>query len=105
MKRFVFVFMASFGLGWLAQSAPVKIVLPQETATLKPGPGAELAAANCIVCHSVEYINTQPKLTRTAWKASVEKMRGKFGAPIAEDQIEKLADYLAATYGKPDPVK
>ena len=105
MKTILFSLVFLFSLGWLAQSAPVRIILPVETAALKKGPGAELAAANCLTCHSADYINMQPSLTRTAWKASVDKMRGKFGAPIPEDQVEKLADYLAAAYGKPEPVK
>lgn len=105
MKALPLIITLSIGLGWIAQSAPVKIELPAETATLKPAPGAELAAGNCMVCHSVEYISTQPTQTRTAWKASVEKMRAKFGAPIAEEQIAALVDYLTTAYGKPDPVK
>lgn len=78
---------------------PVKIVLPPETATLKPGPGAELAVASCLVCHSAEYISTQPVMPRAFWKASVDKMRAKFGAPITDEQMEKLADYLVYAYG------
>ena len=105
MKPVIVTLTFVFTLGWLAQSAPVKIVLPVETAALKKGPGVELAATNCLTCHSADYISTQPRLTRTAWKASVDKMRGKFGAPIPEDQVDKLAAYLAASYGKPDPVK
>lgn len=105
MKSFALILAASLGLGWIARSEPVKIELPMETATFKNSPGAELAAGNCMVCHSTEYISTQPPLTRTAWKASVEKMRAKFGAPIPEDQVEKLVDYLTTAYGKPDPAK
>ena len=105
MKSFVITLVLSLSLGLLVQSAPVTITLPVEVAALRQGPGVELAAANCMTCHSAEYINTQPSLTRTAWKASVDKMRAKFGAPIPEDQVEKLADYLAAAYGKPEPVK
>ena len=105
MKPFVLTFVLSLSLGWLAQSAPVSITLPVETAALRKAPGVEIAAMQCMTCHSAEYINTQPSLTRTAWKASVDKMRAKFGAPIPEDQVEKLADYLAAAYGKPDPAK
>ncbi len=100
MRKLVLTIALSLTLGWFAQSAPVKIQLPPETAALKPGPGAELAAANCLTCHSVEYIATQPPLTRVAWKASVDKMKGKFGAPIPDDTVEKLADYLTASYGK-----
>src|SRR6478735_7272152 len=100
MKRLLILPLSLAG-GWLAYSAPVKLELPMETAILKPGQGLELVAASCLTCHSAEYISTQPKLTRTAWKASVDKMRGKFGAPIADDQVEKLTDYLTAAYGKP----
>src|SRR5260221_6253625 len=74
--------------------------LPPETAKLKPGPGAGVAMANCMLCHSVDYISTQPPLTRTAWKAAVEKMRLKYGAPIATNKVDEIADYLAATYGR-----
>ncbi|MDB6117777.1 MAG: Cytochrome c [Verrucomicrobiaceae bacterium] len=105
MKTILISLAFSFVGGWLAQSAPVSITLPVEVAALRNAPGAELAAMHCMTCHSAEYINSQPSLTRTAWKASVEKMRGKFAAPIPEDQVEKLADYLAAIYGMPEPVK
>ena len=105
MKPFSVTLVLSLALGWLAQSAPVRITLPVEVAALRKAPGAELAAMHCLTCHSAEYINTQPSLTRTAWKASVDKMRAKFGAPIPDDQVDKLADYLAAAYGKAEPLK
>jgi hypothetical protein len=44
-------------------------------------------------------------MPRAFWKASVEKMRAKFGAPITDDQMEKLTDYLVTAYGKADAVK
>ena len=105
MKTFLTTLFLCFSLGWLAQSAPVKITLPVEVAALRPGPGVELAAVQCLTCHSADYINTQPSLTHDAWKAAVDKMRLKFAAPIPEDQVAKLADYLAAAYGKPDAPK
>src|SRR6266446_1051492 len=40
----------------LAQAGELKITLPHETGTLKPGAGIELAQANCLTCHSAEYI-------------------------------------------------
>ena len=81
-----------------AQAAPL-ITLPTETLTVKPGPGAELAAGHCLVCHSAHYISTQPVLPRAFWKASVEKMQKKYGAPIADEQIAPLVEYLVHTYG------
>lgn len=105
MKPLALTLVFSLLVGFFAHSAPVAITLPTEVAALRQGPGVELAGLQCLTCHSAEYINSQPSLTRTAWKASVDKMRGKFGAPIPDDQVDKLADYLAAAYGKPEPAK
>lgn len=84
-----------FTLGALAADA---WKLPMETAKLKPGPNAPLAIANCTLCHSADYLSTQPPLTRQAWRATVEKMRLKYGAPIATNNVDALADYLSAAY-------
>jgi mono/diheme cytochrome c family protein len=80
-------------------AAPVSITLPPETGTYKAAAGAELAQANCLTCHSVEYVTSQPPMPRKFWEANVKKMKEKFGAPIPDDQIAKIADYLTATYG------
>jgi hypothetical protein len=73
--------------------------LPTETTTLKPGPGAPLVVANCTICHSADYISTQPRLTRAQWQASIVKMQQKYGAPIATNSIAPLVEYLADAYG------
>jgi len=83
----------------------VSITLPAETAALKPGKGAELAQANCLICHSAEYISTQPPMPRKFWEASVKKMIEKYAAPTPPDVTAALADYLTATYGVPDAPK
>ena len=84
----------------VASAAGLKIELPKETATLKPGPGVDAANAQCLTCHSVDYISTQPRDKPLAfWKAEVEKMKKVYGAPIPDDQIEPLADYLTRNYG------
>lgn len=79
--------------------------LPDEKSTYQEGPGADLVKANCLMCHSSEYITTQPRFTRDQWKASVTKMQAKFGAPVAPESVEPLLDYLTANYGKPAPAK
>ena len=73
--------------------------LPRETIRFKPGPGAQIATGQCLLCHSADYVSTQPPLDRAGWTASVIKMREKYGAPIQEAQIEPLVDYLVKTYG------
>ena len=84
----------------LAAAAGPKWKLPPETAKLKPGTGAELALGNCLLCHSADYILTQPPLDRAAWQAIVVKMREKFGAPLPPEKVEAVVEYLAQTYGK-----
>ena len=38
-------------------------------------------------------------MPKTFWKAAVQKMQQKYGAPIPDDQVEAVADYLAKNYG------
>lgn len=92
--------MFALGFGWLAVAAPVRFELPKETATFKPGPGADIAKNQCLICHSAEYISTQPRLPRAFWEANVAKMRDKYGALLPKEQAPALVDYLVQTYGK-----
>src|SRR5206468_2701599 len=80
-------------------NAAEKFSLPPETAAFKNGPGVEIALAQCVLCHSADYVSTQPRLPRASWKASVQKMRDKYGVPLPENQLEPLTDYLVRTYG------
>jgi hypothetical protein len=92
----------SLGLLGLISSfaADQEFKLPAETARLRPGPGAELASASCLLCHSADYISTQPPMTAAAWQAAVIKMQEKYGAPIPTNAVPQLVAYLAKTYGK-----
>jgi sulfite dehydrogenase len=80
-------------------AAVVKIELPPETGSFKPGPGSEIANAHCLTCHSVEYVPTQPPLPVAFWTAEVKKMREKFGAQIPDEQTTPLLAYLVKNYG------
>lgn len=84
------------------RASEVKFQLPPETATLKPGPNFGLAQ-QCTMCHSTDYISTQPRLTRTQWTGEVNKMISKYGAPIQTNMVDQIVDYLTATYGKENP--
>jgi hypothetical protein len=103
MKQFLLSLSAVL-IGFLAFSAcaePVKIVLPPEPSVFRVVPGAEIAMAQCLQCHSAEYITTQPRLGRNAWKASIEKMRSKYGAVVAPETEVDLLEYLVGIYGAP----
>src|SRR5688572_5224450 len=80
-------------------AADAPFTLPPDTAKLKPGRGAELITAQCLICHSSDYISTQPRLTRAQWQATVVKMQQKYGAPIPTNSVDRLVDYLAGNYG------
>ena len=82
-----------------ALAAEVSITLPPETSTYKPAKGAELLQANCLLCHSADYIPTQPRMARKFWEAEVKKMREKYHAPIAEENVPGILEYLVANYG------
>jgi len=66
---------------------------------LRDGPGRQLVEANCVMCHSLDYIPmNSPFLDRKGWEASVTKMIKVMGAPIAEADAQKITDYLAGQY-------
>src|SRR5882724_5487178 len=84
---------------FLVRGAQVEIQLPPEINAFKQDVGAELANAQCLVCHSVEYVSMQPPMTRAFWKSTVQKMQQKYGAAVADKQVDPLADYLTRNYG------
>ncbi len=88
-----------------ATAAGLKIDLPQETAAFKPGQGVEIVNAQCLICHSADYVLIQPRLPRAFWLGNVQKMQQKYGAPIPEDQVAPVVEYLTQNYGQPSPVE
>jgi mono/diheme cytochrome c family protein len=92
--------LAVLGLG-SSGAAPISYMLPDDTATFKPGPNLEVVQNNCTGCHSADYINTQPrgpKFKKDFWQAEVTKMIKTYGAPIEDADVGKIVDYLAATH-------
>src|SRR6266446_10578513 len=85
-----FAIAAILGLTFLGRGAPVEIQLPPEVNAFKQDVGAELANAQCLICHSVEYVSMQPPMTRAFWKSSVQKMQQKYGAAIVDEQVDPL---------------
>lgn len=66
---------------------------------LKSAPGVQTVSANCQVCHSLDYISTQPPLNRAAWTGIVQKMRQKFGAPLPAEKVDDVVNYIVENYG------
>jgi sulfite dehydrogenase (cytochrome) subunit B len=83
-----------------ASASTVTITQPNDDVEFKPGPGADLATANCRSCHSAAYVYTQPPLNRKQWTAEVVKMQKAFGAPIADSDVSAIVDYLLTQNGR-----
>lgn len=74
---------------------------PLRKTDLRPGPedDRQLLEVYCVGCHSTAYIAMQPPLSRTAWEAEVQKMRGAYGAVIPDPAASRIATYLSSYYG------
>ena len=73
----------------------------EDKIVLKDGPGRDKTQA-CLACHSLDYIPMNSRfLDKAGWTATVNKMINAFGAPIAKDDVDAIASYLAENYGKP----
>jgi len=59
------------------------------------GPGADVVNNNCLTCHSAGMVLAQPRLSRAAWQAEVEKMRNTYKGPIDAEDVPAIVDYLA----------
>jgi hypothetical protein len=105
---------ASLGLGVSSgEPAPAppadngahSIVLPTIQTELPPGPkiGLDTVSTVCTFCHSTRYIINQPLFPRQTWINEVQKMRTTFGAPIADQQVPQIVDYLMSIRGAPEP--
>ncbi|MDQ6882330.1 MAG: cytochrome c, class I [Pseudomonadota bacterium] len=89
-----------------AQAGAKTIELPADPVQLKPSslPGYATAQANCVACHSAEYMQYQPpNAARPYWDAMVKRMKTVFKAPIADADMPAIVDYLAKTYGNEQP--
>ena len=68
---------------------------------LKQAPGLAQVQANCVACHSLDYIELNSRfLDRKGWEAEVTKMMKAFGAPIKTEDVPVIVDYLSKEYGK-----
>lgn len=106
MNKFSRLAVISCGMiGLVACATPsaadkVSIDLPKDKVQFKPGPGAQVAQTYCVICHSAGYVYMQPPLTRGQWEGEVNKMRKVYGAPLPEDQVKTVVDYLMTQNGK-----
>ena len=87
----------------LTEVKPVKeIDLDYHAPDLPPGPGQDVFATQCVICHSARYVLNQPAFPRKTWTAEVHKMVKGYGAPIVPEQEREIVNYLVAWHGKED---
>lgn len=96
---FELVLVLVMGVAVYAQKKSITLPPDNPVAELKAGTGMETVRNNCRVCHSTDYIVTQPPLDAARWDAEVKKMITVFGARITEADAKTIAQYLANNYG------
>ena len=75
------------------------IELPSVPVDLANGPDRDTASRYCGICHGVEYIPMQPKMSKAQWTATVAKMIKAFGAPVPQEDADKIVGYISTAYG------
>ena len=96
---FRLIVLLSFAAASGAQQTSIKLPLDNPASQVKDGSGADAVRRNCTICHSTDYIVTQPHLDATHWQAEVQKMINVYGARINESDAKVIGDYLATNYG------
>ena len=87
----------------LTEVRPLKeIELDYHAPDLPPGPGQDVFATQCVICHSPRYVINQPAFPRKVWTAEVHKMVKGYGAPIDPQQEKEIVNYLVFWHGKED---
>ena len=101
MKRALASAIVLLALPLAVLAADKSITLPADNAyaELKPGPGVEVVRANCVLCHSLDYIVMQPRGGAKQWQAVVTKMITVYGASISEQDMKTIVEYLASAHG------
>jgi hypothetical protein len=80
--------------------AIVRVELPASDEPFPSGIGADIATSRCLTCHSAGMVLTQPPLKKDEWRAEIVKMRTAYGAPIPDDQVDGLSQYLTNINGR-----
>ena len=75
----------------------VNVPPPVTQVTLPDGPGKDVVASHCAVCHGLDRI-AETKRSPAQWDAIMAKMV-YFGAPVSGDEAKTITSYLDAQFG------
>jgi hypothetical protein len=89
-----------FGPALLFTCLAVSAYGGEKSIQLAAGAQTALVQLRCSTCHSLDYIVMNSSfLARAAWEAEVRKMIKVMGAPIPENDVAPIVDYLTQHYG------
>ena len=72
----------------------VSVDLPNSDRQFAGDTKADPINGNCLACHSAGMVLNQPKMSEQTWKEEVNKMRTVYKAPIADEDVPLIVDYL-----------
>lgn len=90
----VFFSFGHLSFGGEERSTRRTFALPQDSMFFQPGAGQDVANIYCLICHSADYVYTQPLYSQEKWRLLVLRMKHTFGCPIPDEIIPIVAAYL-----------
>lgn len=66
---------------------------------MKKGEGVYTTRGKCNMCHSFGYVINQGKQSKEFWMEKTIKMIKVFNAPMNDEDVEIVVNYLYANYG------
>jgi len=96
------IFVLASLLGVAAVAAGPPLLSSDDPPELAPGPGRDLVAINCAVCHSLRLV-VNTRMSRADWDASIIWMQQKHHLwPFTDEDRALILDYLETTQGPLD---
>ena len=86
----------------LSIAAMLAGIISAPAQNLPDGPAKQTVQSVCIQCHSLGHI-TNSRMTKADWEYIVTDMVGR-GAPLLEEEIGPVIDYLSSNFAKPSKV-
>jgi len=97
MKKIILLSVLAFSSLFAQVKNDVEV--PYISYEIKMGKGFDAVQANCLMCHSFGYIINQGPQSRDFWAKKIEKMIVHFKAPMSDEDVVTVTDYLFEHYG------
>lgn len=96
--------LAASGMAGIAQAVAVAVAVEDDGKSAQSAPvedaeGKAIFEANCSSCHEIGDATSHRK-DLAGWQETIAKMVS-YGAPVAVEDQQRIAAYLAATYPAP----